>query len=472
MLRNIRQQLRHIEKHHLRRRGEEGGTGHTLVSQADRRQMEDDIPPTLANLETTEVRSDDAMSGSFAHTEMTRAGFPREELMIICSRLHISIEVAEELLATMEQRGLMPAVTFRDPSDGRYEAAESEASSQVMESTLASLRDLGLRRPTVDADMAHGLLGEAHDVHAPVEGSEMDGAQPVELSQSSTGASLTATVTEFAAPSIPSRQPEIANIEAQELPRSSGDMSANPQVGESGRSSNNLIESADISTMDRLDHPETSERPTGALPVVVTRRWKTCKRSLSGSWTRLIINIVLLAFLIAHSIGSAHHDQPSILSRMKGIVVSPETEWLGFSLQSCEPRKLESPHTPRNSKNLWSNETEADGLSWMKWPIAKRNTGPTIGHSKKSGRLLIKTFSVSGLLAAVGHRIHTWWPRPPSNSQPRIASHDGADKEAVEGYKKPEARAASDLTPALDVAANGDKEKYRLVAPRKCKQCN
>ncbi|CAK9000838.1 Ankyrin-2 (ANK-2) (Ankyrin-B) (Brain ankyrin) [Durusdinium trenchii] len=170
VLRNIRQQARFIEGHHLRHSHTARQALHTMVSQTDRRQMEadmeDNIPPAFANLETSEmeIRSEDARSGSFAHTEMTREGVPRDELITICSRLGISIEVAQELLSTMEQRGLLAYPRFVDPSEGRSEAAESASSSQVMEPLIdPRLMQQGIDDGTVP-DARDARLGIAKDV--------------------------------------------------------------------------------------------------------------------------------------------------------------------------------------------------------------------------------------------------------------------------------------------------------------------
>ena len=94
---------------------------HTIVSQDD------------ANLETTETRSEDAMSGSFAHTEMTRDGNFQAELMTICSRLGISDEVAQDLLTTLEQRGILPSLPHVDRFDESSLAGESKALDRMQQ---------------------------------------------------------------------------------------------------------------------------------------------------------------------------------------------------------------------------------------------------------------------------------------------------------------------------------------------------
>ncbi|CAK9038883.1 DUF1566 domain-containing protein [Durusdinium trenchii] len=120
VLRDICQQARHIENYHL----SNGHTIHARISQADRRQMEEPIPSTYVNLETSEIRSEDAMSGSFVHTEMTRDALsvsahtqitsednPRQELMNLL-RWHVRDEdQAWELLEEMVRRGYVVAPT-------------------------------------------------------------------------------------------------------------------------------------------------------------------------------------------------------------------------------------------------------------------------------------------------------------------------------------------------------------------------
>ncbi|CAK9059703.1 unnamed protein product [Durusdinium trenchii] len=206
VLRNIRQQARFIEGHHLRHSHTARQALHTMVSQTDRRQMEadmeDNIPPAFANLETSEmeIRSEDARSGSFAHTEMTREGVPRDELITICSRLGISIEVAQELLSTMEQRGLLAYPRFVDPSEGRSEAAESASSSQVMEPLIdprlmqqgiddgtvpdARAKDVPREAKIRERDTNELLLREGNVTHTEVDRFERNGAPLEEQAQS------------------------------------------------------------------------------------------------------------------------------------------------------------------------------------------------------------------------------------------------------------------------------------------------
>lgn len=115
-------------------------TLHTVVSQLDRRRSKadrEDDNSSIITLETGEVRSEYAVS-SLVHTEMTREGVPRDELITICSRLGISIDAAQELLATMEQQGLIEVCLSQQGTNdgtvhnyGMSETLESETSWQV-----------------------------------------------------------------------------------------------------------------------------------------------------------------------------------------------------------------------------------------------------------------------------------------------------------------------------------------------------
>ena len=69
--------------------------------------MEDDelMSWEFVNLETIDLRSEDAVSGSFAPTEMTRVPFAPAELMALFSRIGIPDESAQTLLSCLVQRG-------------------------------------------------------------------------------------------------------------------------------------------------------------------------------------------------------------------------------------------------------------------------------------------------------------------------------------------------------------------------------
>ncbi|CAK9000394.1 Ankyrin-3 (ANK-3) (Ankyrin-G) [Durusdinium trenchii] len=251
VLHDIRQQARCIEDHHLRHSNAGRHTVHTMVSR----------DTTVAHLETTEIRSEDAMFGSHAHTEVTRDGNVRAELVTILMQEGMSEQQAHAVLRRIQQRGMMAAMAILDPSEVRSDPSE-----------------------------------------------------------------------------------------------------------------------------------ELLQRPSGALPVVIAGRWKTC-----------LVRMVFLGSL-ASLRATYHHDQ-SALHRVEEILVSPETEWLRLSLESYEEGSL--PH-PRRQQKLDSQRSypETGWLSWLKKPIAKRIAAATVRPFEKASRLLIKTIKtagVRGLLAAAEH---------------------------------------------------------------------
>ena len=113
MLRDVLQQARYIEGHHLMH----SRTAHTVVSQADRRMLEGPMSSMIANLETSEVRSEDATSAAVAHTEMTREGNPVQEFMVLMSRHGIPDEQALELFADLRRGGFIADRYFSEEED-------------------------------------------------------------------------------------------------------------------------------------------------------------------------------------------------------------------------------------------------------------------------------------------------------------------------------------------------------------------
>eukprot|EP00913_Durusdinium_trenchii_P000318 g291.t1 len=117
VLRDICQQARYIEGHHLKHRR----TEHTIVSQ-------DGI-----NLETSEMRSEDAMSSSLAHTEMTREAYAWAELMNVFIKQGISDGKAQDMIGRMRQLGFIVDKSSLDLSDGMSEVDEAPNLSDVEE---------------------------------------------------------------------------------------------------------------------------------------------------------------------------------------------------------------------------------------------------------------------------------------------------------------------------------------------------
>ncbi|CAK9115630.1 unnamed protein product [Durusdinium trenchii] len=113
VLRDVLQQARYIEGHHLMH----SRTAHTVVSQADRRMLEGPMSSMIANLETSEVRSEDATSAAVAHTEMTREGNPVQEFMVLMSRHGIPDEQALELFADLRRGGFIADRYFSEEED-------------------------------------------------------------------------------------------------------------------------------------------------------------------------------------------------------------------------------------------------------------------------------------------------------------------------------------------------------------------
>ncbi|CAK9015657.1 unnamed protein product, partial [Durusdinium trenchii] len=417
VLRSICQQARCIEGHHRH-------TVQITVSQADRRQMEDPIPPTFVNLESSEIRSEDAMSGSFAHTAMTRDGNRKAQLTAICRQLGISDEVAQELLTTMEREQLMAP----DPFEGRSEIAESETSSHVMDSTFVSAMGRGIH-----GDMVQELQSEEHVAPAPVARFEMRWAQQLENLSQSSSIRPAAGVTQ-AEPMAPARPLEIVQEQAQECPeyrKGSQGSQERPFVSRNWPPvmvhppeppSCAVMEPSSSSSDKPFNGPSTLENRRS--PGIEAKERSPCVSSgaapmvVAGRWTRFIINMMLLGFLV-HSAGNTRHGQSSILKGVKGIIVSPETEQLHVGLWSCEKRNRSSP-PQQNSKSLQRSDRETDWLSWN----AKRIAVATVQPQKKASRRLVK-MCVSGLLAAMGSQIRAWCerqPRPPSSGSPKEAT--------------------------------------------------
>eukprot|EP00913_Durusdinium_trenchii_P013594 g12764.t1 len=123
VLRDILQQARHIERYHHRHTD----TLHTMVSHTDRRHMEGPNESLFANLETSEIRSEDAPSASNVHTEMTREGIPREEVMNLLRRRGINEDLVQALLGDFEQSGYVA----QGPIDHRSEISEPEGGGQL-----------------------------------------------------------------------------------------------------------------------------------------------------------------------------------------------------------------------------------------------------------------------------------------------------------------------------------------------------
>ena len=77
-----------------------------MVSQIDRRDLHpDDASGFVANLETTDVRSEDAVSSSHAHTELTREPYARTALMSVFMKHRIDDETAQKILEELEEKG-------------------------------------------------------------------------------------------------------------------------------------------------------------------------------------------------------------------------------------------------------------------------------------------------------------------------------------------------------------------------------
>ncbi|CAK8985499.1 Kelch-like protein 5 [Durusdinium trenchii] len=113
VLRDVLQQARYIEGHHLMH----SRTAHTVVSQADRRMLEGPMSSMIANLETSEVRSEDAISTSVVHTEMTREGAAEQEFMVLMSRHGIPDQQALELFESMHGMGFLADRYFSEEED-------------------------------------------------------------------------------------------------------------------------------------------------------------------------------------------------------------------------------------------------------------------------------------------------------------------------------------------------------------------
>ena len=89
--------------------------------------MEGPNESLFANLETSEIRSEDAPSASNVHTEMTREGIPREEVMNLLRRRGINEDLVQALLGDFEQSGYVA----QGPIDHRSEISEPEGGGQL-----------------------------------------------------------------------------------------------------------------------------------------------------------------------------------------------------------------------------------------------------------------------------------------------------------------------------------------------------
>ena len=167
LLRDIRQQARHIERNHLSQRR----SSHTLVSLTDRRQIEGPTSAMLATLETTEMRSEDAVSDSLAHTEMTREPYANPAVMRLFSQQGISDEQGWEVLNSMVEQGIVPNAavfleTFEHMSETESEYSDRADPSHLIETTPFSpqTRTPFLQERAADNDFQDRRHMEGHTV--------------------------------------------------------------------------------------------------------------------------------------------------------------------------------------------------------------------------------------------------------------------------------------------------------------------
>ncbi|CAK9066193.1 Receptor-interacting serine/threonine-protein kinase 4 (Ankyrin repeat domain-containing protein 3) (PKC-delta-interacting protein kinase) [Durusdinium trenchii] len=125
----------------------------------------------LATLETTEMRSEDAVSDSLAHTEMTREPYANPAVMRLFSQQGISDEQGWEVLNSMVEQGIVPNAavfleTFEHMSETESEYSDRADPSHLIETTPFSpqTRTPFLQERAADNDFQDRRHMEGHTV--------------------------------------------------------------------------------------------------------------------------------------------------------------------------------------------------------------------------------------------------------------------------------------------------------------------